>query len=136
MTLRIQKVPWTVMLVGALFALLALLAVLQYRWLGEVSQGERERMQANLQFAATHFTEDIDRELTRAYLTSQIDTPLSPDKTGQYFAASMARWTSTAAYPRIVRSLFLAETTEGGQITLTRFNSASGKFEKTDWPPE
>jgi two-component system sensor histidine kinase SenX3 len=136
MKLRIQKAPWTVMLVGALFALLALLAVLQYRWLGEVSQGERERMQANLKVAASHFTEDIDRELTRAYLTFQMDTALSPDQTGQYYAGCMARWAVAAAYPRIVRSLFLAETTDGRQVTLTRFNSTSGKFEKTDWPPE
>src|SRR6185295_2641973 len=120
---RIQNIPWTVLLVGALFALLALLAVLQYRWLGEVSQGERERMQANLQVAATHFTEDIDRELTRAYLTFQMDAPLSSDKTGQYYAASMARWTSAAPYQRIVRSLFLAETADGREIKLTRFNS-------------
>src|SRR6185503_3254865 len=121
MTLRIQKIPWTVMLVGALFALLALLAVLQYRWLGEVSQGERERMQANLQVAATHFTEDMDRELTRAYLTFQMDAPLSRDTASQYYAGCFARWTTAAAYPRIVRNLFLAQTTESGQIALTRF---------------
>ena len=54
MKLRMHNAPWIVMLVGALFALLALLAVLQYRWLGEVSQGERERMQANLKIAASH----------------------------------------------------------------------------------
>jgi signal transduction histidine kinase len=48
----------------------------------------------------------------------------------------MARWADAAAYPRIVRSLLLAETKDGGQLALTRFNSNSGRFEKTDWPPE
>jgi len=50
------------LLVATLLVLLPLLAVLQYRWLGEVSAGERERMQANLRTSADRFCADFDRE--------------------------------------------------------------------------
>ena len=52
--------------VTAMLALLPLLAVLQYRWLGQVSQGERERMKASLQTGVSHFSEDFDRELEKS----------------------------------------------------------------------
>ena len=57
-----------IVLVAALIALLPLLAVLQFRWLGEVSRAERERMQASLKTAVTNFSQDFDREITRAYM--------------------------------------------------------------------
>ena len=81
--------------VAALFGLLALLAVLQHRWLGEVRQGERERMQANLRVAASHFTEEIDGELTRAFFVFQMDPSLAKDRTRRHFAewrSDCARW--------------------------------------------
>ena len=51
------RAPSFVLLVAAaLVALLALLATLQYRWLGQVSAGERERMQTNLRASTARFT--------------------------------------------------------------------------------
>ena len=58
---------------AALLGLIVLLATLQYQWLGQVSAAERERMKANLATRATAFAQDFDREVTRAYLTFQVD---------------------------------------------------------------
>jgi hypothetical protein len=62
-----RKLPLMLTLSGALIVLLALLAVLQYRWLGQVSAGERELMQASLRISADRFREDFNREFNRAY---------------------------------------------------------------------
>ena len=51
----------------ALLGLIALLATLQYRWLGQISAAERDRMAATLRTRASGFAEDFDRELNRAY---------------------------------------------------------------------
>ena len=56
-----------------LAGLMALLATLQYRWLGQVSEAERERMQSTTRTGASEFALDVDRELTRAYLLFQIE---------------------------------------------------------------
>src|ERR1051326_2112043 len=66
-----QRPSLMLLLVTALLVLLPLLAVLQYRWLGEVSAGERERMQAFLKTSAERFCSDFDRELTNAYVQLQ-----------------------------------------------------------------
>src|SRR5262245_14636123 len=72
-----RKSTFMLLLVAALLVLLPLLAVLQYRWLGEVSQAERERMQANLRTSAERLCSDFDRELTAAYV--QLQSPSLPN---------------------------------------------------------
>ena len=57
----------------ALLGLIALLATLQYRWLGRISDAERDRMRATLNTRASGFAQDFDGELTRAYLLFQVD---------------------------------------------------------------
>ena len=124
----------TLVLVIALFGLLAVLAVLQHRWLGQVSEGERERMQSNLRLAAAHFTEELDGELTHAYLTFQMDSSLPSSKAQEYYADRFSRWTNTAAHPKLVRSVYLADPAAGQ--SLLRFDPSTARFEASEWPPE
>ena len=80
---------------AALLGLIALLATLQYRWLGQISGAERERMRATLDLRAKAFGEDVDRELTRAYLLFEVDASHDEGGTAPEF---MAR--TTAGRPR------------------------------------
>ena len=65
-----RKNPWWMLgLVGVLVALLPVLALLQYRWIGAVSDGEQTRMQQTLNAGVMRFVEDINRPLERAHNT-------------------------------------------------------------------
>ena len=66
-----QRQLWALAL--ALLALLPLLAVLQYHWLGQVSEGERERKKSVLTTMARQFCHDFDSELTAIYLLLSAD---------------------------------------------------------------
>lgn len=56
------RTPW---LIGALLVgSLLLLVTLQYRWLGQVSNAQRERLEADLQRDAVRFANDLDSELS------------------------------------------------------------------------
>jgi hypothetical protein len=59
-----QRQLWMLLLALALLALLPLLAVFQYRWLGQVSEGERERKKSVLTAMARQFCHDFDSALT------------------------------------------------------------------------
>ena len=62
----------TTVLVGlACVALLITLGTLQYSWIDQVSQGERDRRQNQLADAAFRLSQDIDSELLRLQLTFQ-----------------------------------------------------------------
>ena len=55
---------------------LAALATLQSRWLGEVSEAERERMRAGLRTRASAFSQEFDGEITRLFLALHVERDL------------------------------------------------------------
>src|SRR5690242_7408662 len=93
-------------LVATLPVLLPLLAVLQYRWLGEVSAGERERMQANLRTSADRFCADFDRELTNVYAQLQTLAAAAIPLTEDGHPARYRQWLAVAPRPKLVREIY------------------------------
>jgi two-component system sensor histidine kinase SenX3 len=121
---------------GALLGLILLLATLQYRWMGQISGAERERMTASLNTRATAFAQDFDRELTRAYLLFQLD-PMRPDTNAATgLVARYDRWQATARFPRMIKDVYLVASAEaGGQLgPPQRFNPATRFLEPAEWP--
>lgn len=131
-----RKPSLMLIMVATLAALLALLATLQYRWLGQVSQGERERMQASLRAGATRFGQDFNREITRAFLNFQLDKGSLTDKAGAAYAERYDNWTRNAPYPRLLSEIFLVEADTQGALRLSRFNRDASAFEPRAWPAE
>ena len=81
-------------LMCAVLLLLPVLAVLQYRWVGQVSQAERERMQANLLKITTRFAEDFDhevaQELANASISFQRGYEVDPNQMAEEYQKMMA----------------------------------------------
>ena len=102
-------------LASVLAALLLALASLQWRWLGQISADERDRMQTSLRTQVTQFTQEFDRELTRAYFWLQADrgaTPgvtTAPDSVGHF-----QRWFSSAPHPGLVRQIYVVSVPHAG----------------------
>ena len=126
------RVPMAV-IAGALLGLIALLATLQYKWLGQISGAERDRMKASLNTRAGEFAQDVDRELTRAFLLFQID-PMPPDAGPVAgLVARYDRWQATARFPRMLKDVYLA-TPKDGAATLQRLNPSTRFLEPAEWP--
>ena len=120
----------------ALLALLPLLVVLQYHWLGQVSEGERERKKSVLTTMARQFCNDFDSELTALYLYFQpapIPFNVAPDQSQDDFAARYRRWRETAARPKLIKEVYQTQAgkNNGG---LSRYNAETGAFEPCEWP--
>ncbi len=93
-----------------LLGLIVLLAVLQYRWLGQISEAERAQRRATLAAGALEFAQDFDREITRAYLLFQTDAPigtrLDDTELAMRFSARYDRWQATARFPRLLKGFY------------------------------
>lgn len=133
--------------VAALLLLLPLLAALQYRWLGQVSEGEREYIKANLRATAERFSRDFDQELTRLYLAfdSRAPSPAEVENAPlEAYAAKYEQWRQSGAHPQLVKTIFLVRHTLAqtdkpeklGQLQLHCFTPASSEFTSCDWPAE
>ena len=133
-----MRPPWRPPLLAlaiGLLGLILLLATLQYVWLGRISEGERDRLRATLVAHASDFAQDFDRELTRAYLLFQTDTPGDGGEAADRFAERFDRWQATSAYPRLVREFHLATRNASGELELRRFDPAPRTLTAAPWPP-
>jgi signal transduction histidine kinase len=123
-----------VVIAAALFGLIVLLATLQYRWLGQISNAERERMKATLNTRAAAFAQDFDREITRAYLLFQLDPLQEGESPGTRIAARYDRWQATARFPRMVKDVFIVVPDSEDNAPLQRFNASTRFVEPAEWP--
>jgi signal transduction histidine kinase len=123
--------PWLLVLTVGLLVLLASVAVLQYRWLGEVSEAGRQRMESTLRARAEQFAEEFDREIARAFFWLQVNADAAGRKDWSRYAERYDRWLATTGRPRLVREIwFLAPGTSP-----QRFNPDTRLFETAPVPP-
>ena len=120
------------LLTSALLVLLPALAVLQYRWVGQLSDAERERMQRNMRHAAIQFREALDGEIARAFVGLQVDGGSAREEQWAGYAERYASWAATAAHPAIIANVFLIDS-GGSQVRLRRWDPTARRFEVTAW---
>jgi signal transduction histidine kinase len=95
------------LIIIVLATLVVRLAALQYKWLGQISESEREKKRITLQKDAQHFGEDLDQEITRAYLHFQLDgDDVNRNNLGN-FSEYYDRWVNQAPHPQLVSNLWL-----------------------------
>jgi signal transduction histidine kinase len=127
-----EWLPWTAVLLLA--ALCSLLAILQYRWIGEIRDSERDRMRRQLQAELDQVSRSFDTTLASAAAA------LSPT------AAQVAGSSPAAAYgvrylkwrdenPPLFSRIGIA-TPDGSDVTLSLLDLSTGKFSQAEWPTE
>jgi len=115
---------WQPIVALVLVGLLAALAMLQYRWLGEVRDAERERMRANLRTRASEFSQEFDGELTRAYATFRLTSDQMDAGADAALSQAYAQWRASTHAPGIIRGVYVAEGQTFDTATIRRFDSA------------
>lgn len=126
--------PWAA---GALLvALLAALGALQLRWLHQVGDVERQRLEAGMENALADFASDVDREVSRAWLAffRPGRLPLSDEEVAELAAA----WQEDAPDPELIADLLIvAGGDEGRDREVRRFDAGrwvAGRWER-ELPP-
>jgi signal transduction histidine kinase/type II secretory pathway pseudopilin PulG len=124
-------------LVAALAVVLALLAVLQYRWSLEISRAERTHIEASLNTSVNQFRQEFYRELTQVSTAFHSDPAAEPDDFWSSYAERYQAWTRTASHPDLVAGVFVWQAgppTPGNAPRLLQLRPADGQFEPVDWP--
>jgi len=118
--------------VGVFAVLLAALAALQYRWIGEVSRAESERLRQRLYRSTRSLSEELDRELGRILFSFAAERAAGGSPESQV-ADWYELWRAGALYPDLVRDVWLPAP-EG--VGVRRFDPETGSVVETVWPPE
>jgi signal transduction histidine kinase len=118
-----------------LLVLLVSLASLQYNWIGQVSDLERERMEASLRAAATGFADDFDREVTRA--VAYFHDPRTPEgEEAERTVRDLERWRAEAPYPEILGEVYRIAPDASGGLGLACLRESERRFEPCPWPAD
>jgi signal transduction histidine kinase len=122
---------------GILVLLLIRLATLQYRWIGEVSQAEEDRMRAAARRAADGVATDFNREISRVFeYFGLAPRPTAQDsELGPLIAENTRRWAAESRFPSLIAEIFVARP-EGENEDLNRVNVSTGSLEPAAWPSE
>jgi signal transduction histidine kinase len=120
--------------VPVLAAVLVGLAVLQYRWSGQLSEATRAQMQSNLQRSLVSFRQDFAKELgaVAVEIRSVVDgsSAIKPAELKEQFH----HWQQTSPHPNLVSHIYLWQ--DPAKQEPLRFDPKSDQFERVAWPAE
>jgi signal transduction histidine kinase len=117
-----------------LIAVMVILADLQYRWSGQVSEAASTRMQTDLQRALMGFRQDLGRELARISMEIQPSEESESKLAAKNYVQRFRHWQRTAARPDLVSNLYLWEQSSPGRGKFLHLHLATGDFEAVSWP--
>ncbi len=125
---------WVVL--GTLLAVCGVLGVLQYRWIGEVSRAERDRLRASLQASLQRLSQDFNQEIATEVRAFTIVEPWPELSQNEAAAASRyQQWRRTTRRGGIFRRIAIMES-RGDTALLRVFDPEKGVFRSTEWPEE
>ena len=131
-----RRIHWQLPAAIVMLVALAALATLQHRWLGEVSEAERERMRAGLRTRASAFAQEFDGEITRLFLAFHVDPDLLDGDPAAAIAGAFAAWQAATPAPAIVRGIYIASGATIETATIQRFDPAARTLAPAEWPRE
>ncbi len=130
----LSRPPVPLVLIAVLIGLLAVLATLQYRWIGEISRAEHDRMQASLETGITRFSGEFDRTIAMAFRHFQ---PIATDSPATLDTSLQVRWNlweAQSPWPELIGALWVVELDPGD--TLRRFDPVTGRLQPAEWPED
>ena len=130
-----MKIKWPsgpALLTVVLIVLLPALAVMQYRWVGQVSEAERERMQRYVRNAAEQFRNAFENDIGRAMFSLQVGANTVREGGSEQYSERYQNWVA-AGEPQIIAGIYLVDAVDTS-LRLRRFNANSHSFEPSLWP--
>jgi signal transduction histidine kinase len=127
-----SAIPFLVM--GAALGLLLLLAFLQYQWIGQLGEAERERLRIHLRAALSRLAQEFNAELARALAMLAPVRAFPPERELEELAQRWQTWKESAPHPELVRAYYVTEGGEDGLDRILVFRQDQGSFQPSSWP--
>ncbi len=127
--MQVSRFP--ILIIGVLLALLCLLAFLQYQWLGQISDGERERLARTVKSDTERFAEDFNAEIQNAYFNFQMNGDIWREKNWKEFNERYDFYKEKTAYPDLIKDFYFVEL--GENPTLLKYQKNEKIFSGAEW---
>jgi signal transduction histidine kinase len=121
---------------AGLTVLLAVLAMLQYRWTSEIGRAEAERRQAQLERSAWRFAVAFDREIGQvlaAFFRMEPGPPAGDRRA--LLLQRLAAW-RTGEHAALLSAVLVATRAPSGEVTLEACAAGDSAFHEVPWTPD
>lgn len=98
---------------GVMIIALISLATLQYKWLGSVSDSEKERLEESLSASSENFVSDFNEVFTDLSQTFRIQVSNPNEDIKSVLGTSYLNWIGNSSYPKLIDSLYVVKKNEG-----------------------
>ncbi|MEO8483716.1 MAG: HAMP domain-containing sensor histidine kinase [Acidobacteriota bacterium] len=118
-----RHLAWRLLLPVGLGVLVVALAVLQYRWLGQVGESERQELRHSLERRSQDFSAEFDNEMgrLRAAFASLVDQP--DPELAVAIAKQLTAWRPSTSYPDVIEALYVVAA-DGPHETVLTFDES------------
>jgi signal transduction histidine kinase len=131
-----RRAPVLWLFLGLLVVLVCVLAVLQYRWIGEISANEQKNRKADLQTAANKLSSAFNAEISTAAETLQPSDPQVQEMGRQKaYETRYREWRASSPHPRLFRRAAVVAQ-ENDRLVLRMFDAETGVLELAQWPAD
>lgn len=124
-------------LMAGLAAVLLLLAALQYRWIGEISEADSDRLRRGLRVAAEQFRRDFNRELASLAAAFPLRPAAVARRDWEPVAEDYARWVDADQGGLQIEAVYIQEApASDGTVRTLRLNPDAVQFEPVEFTAE
>ena len=137
----LPRVSGVTLLAAAVLILLPALAWLQYSWLNQIADADRERRARTLQTAASQLAQDFDGEVGKAVMGLQLEPGMVEQQAWASYAERYQSWADNAVTPDIIKSIYFVAAPEDHEtpaeaLTLRVWQPQLTTFAAVEWPEE
>lgn len=126
---RLRRPSLVGVIAAVMLAAVPALGVLQYRWLGRVSEAERDRMRASLETATAQFRAAFDAEIAGVYGAVAMDGETYAARDWTAYADRVDAWRRASPDADLLRDVYLLERSVGAVPSASRLDAARRAFE-------
>lgn len=120
-------------LVGVLVVLLPVLAMLQWQWVGTLSDNEEDRMRRVLGLSVMRFSDELTHSFEEAHEGFMIEAASSSDGLVAILARRFQQWHATTEHPDLVEAIYVVSYEEGSEPSLHRFAPDATMLRVQSW---
>jgi signal transduction histidine kinase len=130
-----RRAMFSWLFVGALLILCGVLGVLQYRWIGEVSEAARDRLRGSLQANLERLNTDLSARIASGIRNFMPAAPTAATHPAAEIGTRYRAWAAADRHAGMIAGLTVVDTHQDPPA-LYRIDLATGAASTMDWPGE
>ena len=119
-----------------MIAVVSVLAVYQYRWTGEISRTEQERLRNSLATSVRSFDQEFSYDFQQLCESFELDPEAEASDIESHAARQQASWNRTSTHPEFVGGSYIWKTGSSNATDFESFNPSDNRYHAVNWPSE